>query len=86
MDIDINPIINPEELEVYEALVGFRPYGRGHHFREEQRRQITLASTVYHWTPRDIQVAFSEGGTTEPLCSIGRIRNITNEELQDVQG
>ena len=65
--------INPEDLEVYEGLVGFRPHGSGHHLLEQQRRQITHASTVFHMTSREIHNYFLEGATDDPLCTVGRV-------------
>ena len=77
--------INPEDLEVYEGLVGFRPHGRGNHLLEQQRRQITHASTVFHMTPGEIHNYFFEGATDDPLCTVGRIRDIIREELQNAE-
>ena len=81
----MNLDINPDDLEVYEGLVGFRPHGRGHHLLEQQRRQITHASTVFHMTSREIHNYFFEGATDDPLCAVGRIRDIIREELHDVE-
>ena len=74
-----------DDIAAFARLVQFTPHGRGHHLSRQKRALIVYACNVLHLSSSEIHSLYFQGHSTDPLVTIGRIRDIINAEVGDAQ-